>query len=103
MTNPLTNPSANPVTNPVTNPTVSPLSPLVNVRVTPTCRSFVLKVKTPQIRVCQSCRQSYEGENDTLNLVVARLERQVISNLSAIYWEGKQFALSSSYALPKSC
>ena len=73
VTNPLTNPVTNPVTNPLTNPVTNPpLSPLVNVcssQLTP--RSFVLKVKTPQIRVCQSCRQ---GENDTLNLVVARLK-----------------------------
>ena len=91
VTNPVTNPFVSvtqspthvdtyPVTDPVTENVTYPVTKPLVTRVTP--RSFVLKVKTPQIRVCQSCRQSYEDENDTLNLVVARLERRVISNLS---------------------
>ena len=36
-----------------------------------TSKSFTLKLKTKQIKVCQSCRKDYEGENDTLGLVVA--------------------------------
>ena len=43
---------------------------------------FVLKLKTKQIRICQSCRKDYDGANDTLGLVVARAERQLVSNLA---------------------
>jgi hypothetical protein len=35
-------------------------------------KPFVLKLRTKQIRVCQSCRKDYYGANDTLGLVVAR-------------------------------
>ena len=45
-------------------------------------KPFVLKLKTKQIRICQSCRKDYEGGNDTLGLVVARAERRLVSNLS---------------------
>ena len=45
-----------------------------------TSKSFTLKLKTKQIKVCQSCRKDYEGENDTLGLVVAHPERRLISN-----------------------
>ena len=43
-------------------------------------KPFTLKLKNKQIRVCQSCRNNYEGENDTLGLVVAHPERRLISN-----------------------
>ena len=42
---------------------------------------FVLKFKTKQIKVCQACRKNYDGTNDTLGLVVARMERRMVSNL----------------------
>ena len=42
---------------------------------------FVLKMKTKQIRVCQSCRKDYSGPNDTMGLLVARAERRLVSNL----------------------
>jgi hypothetical protein len=45
-------------------------------------KAFILKIKTPQIRVCHSYWKGYEGVNDTLNLVVARMERWGISNLN---------------------
>jgi hypothetical protein len=48
----------------------------------PPPKAFILKIKTLQIRVCQSYRKGYEGVNDTLNLVVARMERWGISNLN---------------------
>ena len=44
-------------------------------------KPFTLKLKNKQIRVCQSCCNNYEGENDTLGLVVAHPERRLISNL----------------------
>ena len=43
-------------------------------------KPFTLKFKTKQIRVCQSCRNNYEGENDTLGLVVTHPEKRLISN-----------------------
>lgn len=48
---------------------------------------FILKFKTNQIKICQACRQNYEGENDTLGLVVAHAERRMVSNLAT----GMQF------------
>ena len=45
-----------------------------------TPKPFTLKLKMKQIKVCQSCRKDYEGENDTLGLVVAHPERRLISN-----------------------
>ena len=50
-------------------------------------KPFVLKLKTNQIKVCQSCRQNYDGSNDTMGLVVAHAERCQVSNLST----GTQF------------
>ena len=38
-------------------------------------KPFVLKLKTKQIRVCQSCCEDYDGANDTLGLMVARSEQ----------------------------
>ena len=46
------------------------------------CNPFVLKFKTNLIKICQSCRGGYEGVNDTMGLVVARVERRVITNVS---------------------
>ena len=46
-----------------------------------------MKLKTNQIKVCQSCRQNYDGSNDTMGLVVAHAERRLVSNLST----GTQF------------
>lgn len=48
---------------------------------------FVLKFKTNQMKVCQSCRKNYEDANDTMGLVVARAERRMVSNLAT----GTQF------------
>ena len=50
-------------------------------------KPFVLKFLSEQIKVCQSCRNNYEGTNDTLGLVVARAERRLIINQST----GQQF------------
>lgn len=47
-----------------------------------TKKPFVLKLKTNQIHICQSCRKNYDGTNDTLELVVAHAERRLISNLA---------------------
>ena len=54
-------------------------------------KPFTLKLRTKQIKICQSCRKDYEGENDTLGLVVARPERKWISNpvTGAQFW-GKE-------------
>ena len=38
-------------------------------------------------RICRACRKNYEGENDTLALVVAHAERRMSSNLAT----GTQF------------
>ena len=45
-------------------------------------KPFVLKLKTKQIRICQSCQKNYDGPNDTMGLVVARAERRLVSNLA---------------------
>ena len=45
-------------------------------------KPFVLKFLSKQIKVCQSCRNNYEGTNDTLGIVVARAERRLIINQS---------------------
>ena len=56
-----------------------------------TKKPFVLKLKTNQIKVCQSCRKNYDGPNDTLGLVVARAERRLISNLATgVQFLGKE-------------
>ena len=54
-------------------------------------KPFTLKLRTKQIKICQSCRKDYEGEIDTLGLVVARPERKLISNpvTGAQFW-GKE-------------
>lgn len=44
-------------------------------------KPFVLKMKTNQIRVCQSCREDYNGLNDTMGLLVARAKGRLVSNL----------------------
>lgn len=48
---------------------------------------FILKFKTNQIKICQSCRKNYDAQNDTMGLVVARAERRMVSNLAT----GTQF------------
>lgn len=69
---------------------------------TTTKNPFVLKLKTKQIKVCQSCRQNYDGVNDTLGLVVARAERRLISNLATgVQFLGKES--NSHYHLHLSC
>ena len=65
-------------------------------------KPFVLKLRTKQIRVCQSCRKDYDGANDTLGLVVARAESRLVSNLTT----GVQFLERESnlhYHAHKSC
>ena len=54
-------------------------------------KPFTLKLRTKQIKICQSCCKDYEGENDTLGLVVAHPERKWISNpvTGAQFW-GKE-------------
>jgi len=67
-----------------------------------TKKPFVLKLKTNQIKVCQSCRKNYDGPNDTLGLVVAHAERRLICNLAT----GAQFLgkeSNSHYHLHLSC
>ena len=65
-------------------------------------KPFVLKFKTNQIKICQSCRKNFDGTNDTLGLVVAHAERRLISNMTT----GVQFLGKESnyhYHLHKSC
>ena len=59
-------------------------------------KPFVLKMKTNQIRVCQSCRKDYNG------LLVARPERRLVANLAT----GTQFLgreSNSHYHLHMDC
>lgn len=63
---------------------------------------FILKLKTSLVRICQSCRLDYNGPNNTMNLVVARAERRLVSNLAT----GAQFfgkESNSHYHLRLSC
>ena len=65
-------------------------------------KPFVLKLKTNQIRLCQSCWKDYGGPNDTMGLVVARAERRLVSNLVT----GTQFVgreSNSHYHLHMTC
>ena len=39
-----------------------------------TPKPFVLKLKATNIPICQSCCKDYDGNNDTLGLVVSRAE-----------------------------
>ena len=65
-------------------------------------KPFVLKFKTNQIKICQSCRKNFDGTNDTLGLVVARAERRLISNMTTgVQFLGKES--NSHYHLHKSC
>ena len=65
-------------------------------------KPFVLKVKTNQIRVCQSCRKDYSGLNDTMGLLVARAERRLVSNLiTGIQFLGRES--NSHYHLHMMC
>ena len=57
----------------------------------PVAKPFTLKLKTKQIKVCQSYRKDYEGENDTLGVVVAHPERRLISNpITGAQFMGKE-------------
>ena len=63
---------------------------------------FVLKLRTKQIRVCQSCCKDYNGSNDTLGLVVARAEWRLVSNLTTgVQFLGRES--NSHYHAHKSC
>jgi len=54
-------------------------------------KPFTIKLRTKQIKICQSCCKDYEVENDTLGLVVANPERKWISSpvTGAQFW-GKE-------------
>ncbi len=43
---------------------------------------FILKAKSPRIHICQVCRRNYDGPNDTMQLVAARAERRLVSNIT---------------------
>ena len=63
---------------------------------------FILKFKTPHIRVCQACRKDYQKDNDTMGLVVSHAERRLVSNFST----GSQFLgkeSNSHYHLHMKC
>ena len=100
----------------ITNPTVSPtqllpiysscsrlLQPSQSFSLGSTnSNPFILKFKTPQIRVCQACRKDYQNDNDTMGLVVSHAERRLVSNLST----GSQFLgreSNSHYHLHMKC
>lgn len=71
----------------------APIStPVFNSGYQSNCKKpFVLKFKTNQIRLCQSCRNNYEGPNDTVGLVVARAERRLVSNMTTgVQFMGKE-------------
>ena len=53
---------------------------------------FILKLKSPRVRVCQACRKNFDGPNDTIGLVAARAERRLIANIST----GSQFMSKES-------
>ena len=57
------------------------LSPSLPGTANTNANPFILKFKTKQIKVCQACRKKYEGTNDTMGLVVARMEWRMVSNL----------------------
>ena len=99
----------------ITNPTVSPspfipiysssplqLQPSQSMSIGSNTNPFILKFKTPHIRVCQACRKDYQKDNDTMGLVVSRAERRLVSNLST----GSQFLgkeSNSHYHLHMKC
>ena len=62
-----------------TTPTVS--ASCIRSNSVPHGNPFMLKFKINLIKICQSCRNGYEGLNDTMGLVVARAERRMISNV----------------------
>ena len=64
-----------------------PISSTTSTSMTGNTKPFVLKFLTKQIKVCQACRNNYEGANNTLGMVVARSERKLILNQST----GMQF------------
>ena len=57
------------------------LSPSLPGTANTNANPFMLKFKMKQIKVCQACHKNYEGTNDTMGLVVARMERRMVSNL----------------------
>jgi hypothetical protein len=59
-----------------------PYSATTNTGTHPPSKPFILKFKTNLIKICQSCRKGFDGNNDTLGLVVSRMERRLISNMS---------------------
>ena len=63
------------------------LSPSLPGTANTNANPFILKFKTKQMKVCQACCKNYEGTNDTMGLVVARMERWMVSNLTT----GAQF------------
>ena len=75
-------------TNTATTPSgITSFSPVATSRSSSTSfitnkKPFVLKLKTNQIKICQSCQKNYDGPNDTMGLVVAHAERHLVSNLS---------------------
>ena len=64
-------------------------------------KPFVLKIKTNQIRVYQSCRKDYNGPNDTMELLVARAERLVSNLVTGTRFLGRES--NSHYHLHMSC
>jgi len=64
-------------------------------------KPFVLKMKTNQIRVCQSCRKDYNGPNDTMGLLVARAETRLVSNHTGTEFLGRES--NSHYHLHMEC
>lgn len=54
--------------------------------------NFVLKLKTSRIKVCQSCRKNYDGDNDTMGLIALRAECRVVTNITT----GVQFLSKES-------
>lgn len=60
-------------------------------------KPFVLKMKTNQIRVCQSCREDYNGLDDTMGLFVAGGKRRLVSNLTGTEYLGHESNSSLSF------
>ena len=67
-----------PVPRPVLASTPSTCTPQISSCTNP----FILKLKTNSIKICQACRQRYDGIHATFGLVVARSERKLIFNMA---------------------
>ncbi|XP_065893382.1 uncharacterized protein [Dysidea avara] len=77
----------------------SPAISSVNQSASQPANPFILKFKTNQIRVCQSCRQNFSND---LQLVVAQAERHLVQNMAT----GTNFLgreSNSHYHLQLSC